>query len=79
MDNVLVQTVPTGEILPTANLTWNKYGTSFVAPNSSVILHMISNANGGDGNDFVVDDITVAPCLTPVCGGYVLNWGQQAD
>ncbi len=63
----------TGDIPETARMTWIKYGMSFVATTPSVVLLIISNAPGGCGNDFAVDDIVLRSCsnvgksLCPPC------------
>jgi gliding motility-associated-like protein len=45
-------------------LNWVQYGTLFAAPadGSDFIVKMTNNAPGNDGNDLVLDDITVSPC-----------------
>jgi hypothetical protein len=43
-------------------MTWVKYEISFVTPASSVVLLMISNAKGDNGNDTVIDDIQLRIC-----------------
>jgi hypothetical protein len=61
-ENVLLAQLNSGDIAEHDSLTWEKYGFSFIAPNSSVNLLMISNARGGDGNDIVIDDIALRVC-----------------
>ncbi len=60
--NILLAQLNSGNIIEQENLTWEKYGFSFVAPSSSVNLLMISNAPGGIGNDIVIDDIALRVC-----------------
>ena len=60
--NTLLAQLDSGSIAEHENLTWEKYGFSFIAPNSSVNLLMISNARGGNGNDIVIDDIALRVC-----------------
>ena len=55
--NELLAQLNSGDVAENDNLTWQKYGLSFIARTSSVNLLMISNALGGDGNDLVIDDI----------------------
>ncbi|CAF4011205.1 unnamed protein product, partial [Adineta steineri] len=65
-------TTPQGDILensttcdiPTENnMTWRKYGLSFVASNNSVVLLIISNVeNNYGGNDLAVDNIELRDC-----------------
>jgi hypothetical protein len=52
----------TGNVPQTVSMTWIKYGMSFVATTPSVVVLMISNAPGGYGNDFAVDDIVLRSC-----------------
>jgi hypothetical protein len=47
-------------------MTWLQYGISFRAVSESVTLLMISNAPGGYGNDFAVDDIGFRVCIPAV-------------
>ncbi|CAF4054660.1 unnamed protein product [Adineta steineri] len=60
--NQLLAQLRSGNIPVTKNLTWKKYGLSFTAPTSSVVLLMISDARGGSGNDIVIDDIGLRVC-----------------
>jgi hypothetical protein len=60
--NILLASTVTGYIPKYQNLTWAEYGLSFVTPVSSVILFMITDNAGGNGNDFVVDDIVLRSC-----------------
>jgi hypothetical protein len=52
----------TGNVPEPASMTWTQYGLTFVAPARSVLLLMISDAPGGGGNDFAVDDIELRTC-----------------
>jgi hypothetical protein len=61
-DNVLLAQLESGDVAEHDNLTWEKYGFSFIASSSSVNLLMISNAHGGGGNDLVIDDIALRVC-----------------
>lgn len=61
---VTIATVNTGTIASTANLVWNKYGTTFNSgTNTSVVLEISNVQAGTNGNDFALDDITLAPCI----------------
>ncbi len=75
---VVIDSISTGNITNTATLNWQKFGITFTAPATSVILVMISTAARGIGNDIVLDDIAFRPCtpatisITPtvnVCEG----------
>lgn len=61
-ENTLLAQLNSGDIPERDILTWEKYGFSFIAPDSSVNLLMISNAQGGGGNDIVIDDIALRVC-----------------
>lgn len=54
----------TGSISQSSNMTWSKYGVTFVASSSSVILLMISSGGVGLGNDIAIDDIELRACST---------------
>lgn len=60
--NTLLAQLNSSDIVEHNTLTWKKYGFSFIAPESSVNLLMISNARGGGGNDIVIDDIALRVC-----------------
>jgi len=60
--NTLLAQLNSGDIIEHESLTWEKYGFSFIPSDSSVNLLMISNANGGGGNDIVIDDIALRVC-----------------
>lgn len=50
------------------NITWGNYGFSFPVPTgvTSVELKIYNNTNGGNGNDFALDDIAIYGCFPPV-------------
>ncbi len=56
-ENQLLAQFSTGDIPEYDEMTWSKHGLSFTASSTSVVLLMISNAGGGDGNDLAIDDI----------------------
>ncbi len=60
--NQLLAQLRSGEIPVQNSLKWDKYGLSFIAPSSTVVLLMISDAPGGRGNDIVIDDIALRVC-----------------
>ncbi|CAF3149204.1 unnamed protein product [Rotaria sp. Silwood2] len=62
--HTLLATLSTGNITEYPTLTWQQYGISFTTPTSSVALLAISNAPGGSGNDFVIDDVELRICST---------------
>jgi hypothetical protein len=60
--NELLAELSSGNVAEYNTLTWEKYGLSFIAKSSSVVLLMISNAPGGMGNDLALDDIALRVC-----------------
>ncbi len=54
----------TGNIQGEATPSWNNYGLVFqtLATQTSVILKMINNSEGGCGNDLAIDDIAFKSC-----------------
>jgi hypothetical protein len=64
--NVLAQYY-TGNV-PDADSNWKNYGFEFTVPagRSSIILKIINNGPGGNGNDFVMDDIEIRFCAPPI-------------
>jgi hypothetical protein len=67
-ENQLLAQFSTDDIPAYKELTWSKYGLSFNASSTSVVLLMISNAGGGDGNDIAIDDIELRVSSTNDCG-----------
>ena len=69
-NNTLLAQLSSGLVGTYDNLTWEKYGLSFIALESSVNLLITSIAAGGAGNDFVIDDIALRVCAdegTGIC------------
>jgi hypothetical protein len=68
--NNVLATTSTGDIPISATLTWLQKEMSFVATTTSVTFQLVSNTVSGNGNDFVLDDITfyekVEPLLSSV-------------
>ena len=77
-DGTVLQSVNTGDIpLASAN-SWAQYAFYFDTPPgvSSVVLRMVNNAPGGNGNDLALDDITfraAGPSVTTTVAGYTGN------
>ncbi len=71
---VVLKKFDSGDILPESEKTWKQFGTFFSTPTSvsSVILRITNNANGGCGNDLILDDITFRAC-GPKVNSYVNN------
>ncbi|WP_445719860.1 T9SS type B sorting domain-containing protein [Flavobacterium sp.] len=63
-DTILLQSGNTGNIAGTSFPNWNQFGLVFTMPASqtSVILKMRNNGNGGCGNDLAIDDIMFRAC-----------------
>ncbi|KAF9752810.1 hypothetical protein NGRA_3382 [Nosema granulosis] len=62
--NILIAQIDTGPVNQTINMTWAKFGISFVTPNTSIMLLMTSNVHSGIGNDLAIDDIAFCVCST---------------
>lgn len=63
-ENTLLATAISGDMDEYDTLTWMKYGAAFYTPSASIALIIISNAPGGSGNDFVIDDVTLRTCAS---------------
>jgi gliding motility-associated-like protein len=52
-----------GDIPAETSPLWKPYGMTFVSPNdgSDVVIKMINNSSGPNGNDLALDDITFSP------------------
>jgi len=63
-DGTLVKQYETGDILESEEPTWIQYGTFFTSPSdgSDLVVKMINNGAGGNGNDLALDDITFSAC-----------------
>ena len=63
-DSILLKTGSTGIIPNAFNPVWNQFGLVFTMPagQTSAILKMRNNANGGLGNDLAIDDIMFRAC-----------------
>lgn len=61
-----------GTVDPTVNPTWVKDSLYFTTPNSvtSVVVKLINNAPGGNGNDLILDDITFRACGPVINSGF---------
>ncbi|CAF1242344.1 unnamed protein product [Adineta steineri] len=57
----------TGDIRQHDWMRWSKHCLSFNAPNSTVVLLMISNVYGRGGNDIAIDDIELRICPNQTC------------
>jgi gliding motility-associated-like protein len=73
----LITPVPTGDIPENnpanpADSAWKKYALFFTTPSNvtSVIVSMTNNANGGNGNDLMLDDITFRACGPVIQTGF---------
>src|SRR5580704_1549318 len=71
-------TYSTGNIPASSAVNWVQYGLYFNTPPgvSTVVLRMTNNANGGDGNDLALDDITfraAGPAIVPSVTGFTAD------
>jgi hypothetical protein len=66
-ENVIAE-LSTGNISGYDNMTWSRYGLTFIATSRSVYLLMISKAKGNNGNDLAIDDIEFRVCSTQHSG-----------
>ena len=64
----VIGTYTTGALARHDQPTWEQYGIAFDLPSglSSVVLQIFNNAEGGNGNDLVLDDITFSICGPPI-------------
>lgn len=63
VSGVVIKSVKTGPIAAGSFLAWQQFGSFFTTTNStSVVIRLTNNADGGCGNDIVLDDITFRPC-----------------
>lgn len=69
-DGTLLQSFDSGNIPETASPTWNQYAFYFNTPPgiNTVVVRMINNAPGGNGNDIALDDITFRPAGSSITG-----------
>jgi hypothetical protein len=60
-------TFSTGEITPTGQVSWLQYSAMFTTPSTvgDLSLRISDKADGGCGNDFALDDITIRECIVP--------------
>ena len=64
----------TGDLAEIAQVIWIPHSFLFNAPaNGAVILNITSNAGGGCGNEFAIDDITFRPCGPSISSAFVNN------
>jgi gliding motility-associated-like protein len=68
----ILQQITTGNITESSSPTWKQYGLTFTVPitDNSVIIQISNNANGGNGNDLALDDITFRPCGPLLTAGF---------
>lgn len=78
-NGTLLKTYNTGDIFESAQATWKQYATTFTTSNSAnIVLKIINNGPGGNGNDIALDDITFRACgpvITPSISDIATNFG----
>lgn len=74
----LLGTYSTGDIAESATPKWEKYGMVFTTgPGiSRIVLKIINNAPGGNGNDLALDDITFRPCGPTIQAGSAVGQSE---
>ena len=84
-NDALLAEYETGDLPVLPNFTWEKHAVEFDATTDKVVLLLINNNPGGNGNDLVLDDVAFTPCLpvyditgdTVLCIGEDLNLGAS--
>jgi gliding motility-associated-like protein len=62
-EGVVIKTFSTGNIPESVNPTWIQEGITFNSGNyTDLVLKMINHGEGGYGNDFALDDVTLRAC-----------------
>lgn len=71
-DGTLLKEYNTGDIPESPDPNWIQYGTFFTSPSdgSDLIVKMINNGQGGNGNDLALDDITFSACGPMIQTGF---------
>lgn len=79
-DSSILAIDSSGTIPATVNPTWVKDSLYFTTPNtvSSVVVKLINNAPGGNGNDLILDDITFRACGPLIQTGFGSATGAQS-
>jgi gliding motility-associated-like protein len=81
---------PSGQVLATLNTLpipansiphWVQYGTGFTTPANvtNVVVVMTNNGPGGNGNDFILDDITFQACGPIIHEGFGSTTGPASQ
>jgi len=81
-DGTVLKTYNTDDIEPTTDAdSWIQYGTFFTSPSdgSDIVVKMINNGDGGNGNDLALDDITFTPCGPLIQTGFGVIGNIQAQ
>lgn len=71
-DGTIIKRYNTGDITESSTPEWKQFSTFFTTPvnTTDVILRIINNNPGGDGNDLALDDITLRPCLPMIVASF---------
>ncbi|HEX5151335.1 MAG TPA: gliding motility-associated C-terminal domain-containing protein [Parafilimonas sp.] len=72
-DGTILGSNATGLISTTHTPEWEKYGILFTTPSdsASIVLKIVNNSPGGNGNDLALDDIAFRPCGATVTADIV--------
>ncbi|MDB4918372.1 gliding motility-associated C-terminal domain-containing protein [Mucilaginibacter sp.] len=72
VDGTVLKMYNTKDILESEVSTWVQYGTFFTSPSdgSDIVVKMVNNGAGGNGNDLALDDITFSACGPMIQTGF---------
>lgn len=80
-DGTVLASKNTGQIDPTDIPTWVPDSIYFTTQNtsSSVVVKLINNGKGGNGNDLLLDDITFRACGPMIASGFGSATGTKGE
>ncbi|MGI4728902.1 MAG: gliding motility-associated C-terminal domain-containing protein [Janthinobacterium lividum] len=75
----VLNTFNSGDIPTTNTPIWRNFKLYFTTPvqQTDIVIKIINNAPGGDGNDLALDDITVRPCQPDLNTSFVAQNSVQ--
>ncbi|WP_113653876.1 gliding motility-associated C-terminal domain-containing protein [Pedobacter namyangjuensis] len=78
-DGILLSKYDTNDILESTVSTWKRYSTTFTTSNETdIVLKIVNNGSGQNGNDLAIDDITFSACGPEIISS-INNVGTKAD